>query len=187
MPIDSNTYVDGEPHPNQQGYASFEYKGHSPGATGGGYPRWRSWEYRPETTGTRKEDVYVPVHRLCAVAWLFPDEWTAEDVLESEHLVGSDVHHELGMPSANLEAELSIRGHGEHAEITNAQLRAWAADRKSEVGEKDKRPATKNCHKCVRCDDETETLARNPAWEGAVCIDCSRLLDPEGPVEVVTP
>jgi hypothetical protein len=169
----ANPYVAGEPHANQLGYAAFEFKQSDPDSTGGGYPRWRSYEFRPATSGTEKEDVYVPVHRLCAVAWLFEDVRTAEDILLSGELVGADVHHELGMPSANLEDELSVRDHGRHSEITQRQRRAWAEDKKREVEEKQSRPVDED--ECDRCGAVEKTLATCDAWPGEErCIDCAR-------------
>jgi hypothetical protein len=166
-------HVIGEPHANQRDYAAFEFKQSDPDRTGGGYPRWRSYELRPATPGTEKEDVYVPVHRLCAVAWLFEDGRTAEDILRSGELVGADVHHELGMPSANLEAKLSVREHGRHAEITQRQRRAWAEDRKREIERREARPVDSDA--CDRCGAVETTLATCDAWPGeARCIDCAK-------------
>lgn len=170
-------YVVGSPHGNQRDHAAFEFKQAAPDNTGGGYPRWRSYEFRSETPGTEKEDVYVAVHRLCAVAWMFPDEWTAEDVLRSGQLLGADVHHELGMPAANLEGELSLRDHGEHSEITQTQRRAWAEDQKQAVEERERQPLGQTAEDgiCARCGDPADPLAECDAWSGeSRCLRCAK-------------
>jgi len=167
---DGHDYVTGTPHPNTKSVATFEFKRPSPGHTGGGYPRWRSTERRPHTVRVGSEDVFVVVHRLCAVAWCFPDDWTAADVLESEALVGADVHHELGAPSANIESELSLVEHGTHSEITQAQRRAWAEDRKERASV----DTTTASDVCDRCGGEAEALAECPAWPGERrCLECA--------------
>ena len=167
-----SSHVIGEPHPNQRSHATFEFKQADPDRTGGGYPRWRSYELRPETPGRQKEDVYVSVHRLCAVAWLFEDGRTAEDILRSGDLIGADVHHELEMPSANLESELSLRGHGTHSEITQTKRRAWAEDAKRDIEERESRPI--GADECARCGAVETNLAECDAWPGEQrCIECA--------------
>lgn len=169
----ASPYVAGEQHPNQRNHAAFEFKQADPDRTGGGYPRWRSYELRPETPGREKEDVYVSVHRLCAIAWLFEDGRTAADILRSDDFLGSDVHHELGMPSANIEESLSLREHGEHAEITQAQQRAWAEDRRREVEKVEEQPL--GTSSCDLCGTEVDTLAECEAWPGEKrCPECAR-------------
>lgn len=183
MTDDPTEYVVGTPHPNQQAYASFSFKAPDPDSTGGGYPRWRSYEHRPHTCRQGKEDVSVSVHRLCAVAWLFPEDWSAADILQSGELQGADVHHELGMPSANVEAELSLVEHGTHSEITQAQMRAW--------GEQSKRQAREavdprgRAEVCDRCGAEAETLAECPAWPGEQrCLSCAKATSNGEPIEL---
>lgn len=170
-------YVVGQPHANQRDHAAFEFKQAAPDTTGGGYPRWRSYELRPKTPGTEKEDVYVAVHRLCAVAWLFDDDWTAEDILRSGQLIGADIHHELGMPSANIESELSLRDHGRHSEITQDQRRAWAEDKKREVQQQESQPVGHSVDDdaCDRCGEPDDPLAECDAWPGETrCIQCAK-------------
>lgn len=121
-------YVVGEVHPNTLPYATFEFKRPSPDHTGGGYPRHRSVEYRPHTARRGKEDVFVPVHRLTAVAWCYGSEWSVGEILRD--MDGKDVHHELGMPSATVRDELEVIDHGAHSEVTQAERRAWAEDEK---------------------------------------------------------
>ena len=172
-------YVIGEPHPNTLPYARFEYKRGSPDHSGGGYPRWRSKEYRPETARQGSQDVFVPVHRLCAVAWLLPDGELGTDVFLSD-LEGYDVHHELGMPSANIESELSLRDHGKHSEITAAQQRAWAEDSRQQAFEFDEQDIPET--RCVRCDDPTETAYYVDGE--AHCLECSTVVADGKPIQV---
>lgn len=165
---DATDYTTG-PSTYQKPRAAFEFKApdQGSGGRGGGYPRWRSYEWRPHTPRQTKEDVYVPVHRLAAVAWLFPDDWTAADVLDSEHLVGADVHHELGHPAATIEDELTLCEHGTHSAITQAEKRAFAADRQRTIEDG---PAPE---RCPRCDDVLEdggVTATN--LSGSWCLDC---------------
>lgn len=107
----------------------FEFKSGATGYTGGGYPRVRSCERGPES-GHGSNDVFVSIHRLIAVARCYPDDWTVAEI--QEDMIGKDVHHKLGMPSANVPAELEVRDHGDHSGITQAQRRAWAEDAKRE-------------------------------------------------------
>ena len=171
-------YVRGPTHGNTNATATFEYKAGTPGHTGGGYPRWRSTEYREHTPGTRREDVSVPVHRLCAVAWLFEDGVTAAEILGEGRMVGADVHHTLGMPSANLEDCLELRDHGTHSEITQAQVRAWGEDAKRQA-DADPEPDV-----CADCGDAADVLATSAGFEGQRCLDCARKADPDAPIEV---
>lgn len=172
-------------------HATFEYKAASPRHTGGGYPRWRSWEERPNSARQGKEDVFVPIHRLCAVAWLFPDDWSAEDILASGHLKGTDVHHGLGMPAANVDPAspnaddgdgLQIRSHGGHSSITQAQMRAWAADAK----DADAEAVIDEANRCARCDAEADVLCDVPSYDaGTVCLECSQDVADGGEIRVV--
>jgi len=186
---DAGDYVVGDAPAQQSPVASFEFKAASPDSTGGGYPRWRSYERRPHTARRGKEDVYVPVHRLAAVAWLFPDDWTAEQILDSGHLVGADVHHELGLPAANLEDHLALLDHGRHSEVTQAQMRAWAADAQAAAhggrdGEGDTSRSDKN-RVCGDCGDESETLCESGDFEGRLCPACARRAVDDAVIEVV--
>lgn len=172
-------YVVGTPHPQTQGYASFEYKAHAPGNTGGGYPRWRSTEWRPHTAARDKEDVYVPVHRLCAVAWCLPDGTLGDDVRLSD-LDGVDVHHNLGMPAANVDPAspnfdpddaLEVVDHGTHAERTQAQVRAWAEDAKRSA--RDDGPTDDD--RCGRCGAADGSLWACDDYEGVRCTECAKV------------
>jgi len=150
-------YVVGEPHPNTQGYATFEYKRPSPDHTGGGYARWRSIESRPETPRQGSEDVFVPIHRLAAVAWHLPDGVLGEDVNLSQ-LDGMDVHHVTpdggaGMPSANGEDWTEVLGHGDHSAVTQSQRRAWAEDEKRKRERQERFGDTDRCAE-PRCEEE---------------------------------
>lgn len=155
--------------------------------TGSGYERIRSYEYRPHTNRRDKEDVYVYHHRLLAVAWLFPDGWTAEDILPK--LRGKDVHHaapeaggERGIKWDNREACLHLRTHAGHSKVTNAQLRAWAADAKASVEGNGSEP---DSDACDRCGEETETFCRSDDWDGKFCTACAKDASDGSPIEVV--
>jgi len=175
-------YVTGTPHPNQSATAGFEFKApdsSSSGGRGGGYPRWRSYEHRPDSSRRGKEDVYVSVHRLAAVAWCFPDDWTAADILDSEQLVGTDVHHALGMPSANVEGEIELRSHGDHAAITQFEKRAWAETAKQQaIGSDD------GSDGCPQCDASDPTLVSAEGIDGEVCLDCAADHPDAGTIEL---
>lgn len=140
--------------------------------TGGGYERWRSWEHDPTKPGDGKTDVYVSVHRLCAVAWWADDDATAEEILP--RLRGVDVHHTTGIGWANFgespnfdEPGLELLEHGRHAEITNEQRRAWAEDAK-EDGEAPPEP-----ERCAACGTADGGLWRSEDFDGARCLDCA--------------
>jgi len=150
--------------------ATFEFKAPSPQGTGGGYPRWRSWEHRPHSTRQGKEDVYVPVHRLAAVAWLLEDGTLGADVHLAD-LDGYDVHHELGMPSATVESELALRSHGRHSEITQSQVRAWGMDAKDAATES---VSIDDAGACAHCGATADVLVTADAFEGARCLECGR-------------
>lgn len=161
-------YTRGPAHPNRRDTATFEFKGHAPGYTGGGYPRWRSEEHREHTPVQGSESVYVPVHRLCAVAWLFPEDMTAAEILQSGELVGVDVHHTHGMPSVNTEDGLELVEHGRHGEITQARRRAWAEDTKREQQSLD------TPDRCDACREEVADPWTIEGVGGAWCLSCAR-------------
>lgn len=177
-------YVIGESSARND-FASFEFKAHWSEGSGGGYPRWRSWEF-DESLG-RKKDVYVSVHRLCALAWLFPDDQTAEEILETGvfHPNRVDVHHELEHPSCNIEDELELLEHGSHSEITNAQVRAWAEDARRRVEESDGHQTSGEAG-CGRCGATAETLTASPDWGDEYrCLECAMETGSSEPIEVV--
>ena len=144
----------------------FEFKPSATGYTGGGYARIRSTERREHTPGDGAEDVFVSVHRLCAVAWKYPDSWSVGEILND--MDGKDVHHQLGMPSANLESELEVIEHGRHSGVTNTQIRAWAEDAKraAESGgwEDDE---------CPECGAEVDGDGATVGTESGLCIECA--------------
>lgn len=166
----------------------FEFKAGSPDHTGGGYPRLRSTERRPHTPGDGPEDVFVSVHRLLALAWLIPEGMTAAEALAGDVLAGRDVHHELGMPAANLEGELTLYEHSRHSEVTQAEMRAWAADAREAVasdGDTTQGTADHLNGVCAACGDESDTLCIYPGVTEAVCPECAADADPDGAIEVV--
>jgi hypothetical protein len=179
---DAEEYVVGSASPRRAATAAFEFKAPdqtSRGGRGGGYPRWRSWEWRPETSRRNKEDVYVPVHRLAAVAWCLPDGTLGEDVSLSA-LAGMDVHHELGMPAANIEGELALLDHGEHSSRTQAERRAHAEEAKQQAIDPD--PAPEGCRQCGAAEDVT--LVTSAAFDGEWCLSCATDANPDAPIEL---
>jgi len=183
MPTDGDEYVRGPATYRKP--PAFEFKAADAGGAGGrggGYARVRSWEVDPDSRSGRKQMTPVAIHRLAAVAWCFPDDMTAADILASETLVGADVHHELGMPAANIESELSIREHGNHSSITQTEKRAWAADTKRTLSSSDEFGP-----RCGRCGED---LADGEGWtaedlDGPHCMACIMELGPDGTVTPV--
>lgn len=185
MPEQPPEYVVDDARPQRQDYASFETK---PAAwtgtrwdTGAGYERWRSWEYRPETPRRGKEDVYVSVHRLAAVAWLLPRH------VPLSALAGVDVHHnapevdgDRGVPWDNREDAIELLGHGRHSEITQAELRAYGEDARRAVEDE---PATDD-DRCAECGAVADTLATSDDWDGSACLDCALELSDGAAIEV---
>lgn len=179
MSPQSPGYVVGEPHPNRDPCASFETKPSPVDYTGGGYEHWRSHEFRPETPGTRKEDVYVSHHRLLAVVACYDVEIPLRDVLDD--LAEKDVHHTTGVPWANFgdspnfdEPGIEVVDHGRHSEITQTQRRAWAADKKQEVESAEQQPLAADDSTCDRCGDEVDVLAECDTWpDEERCIECA--------------
>lgn len=151
--------------------------------SGGGYERFRSWEYRPHTPGDKKEDVYAYHHRLLAVAWLFPDGWTAEDILPE--LAGRDVHHsapevdrDIGFKDDNRECCLHLRDHGGHSSITQADMRAWAEDSKADAYE------PPEPERCGRCGGDLDTPCTSDDWSGRYCLSCAQAASDGSPIKV---
>lgn len=181
MPEDTDApYVVGTPPRQQSATATFAYKAPSPGTTGGGYPKWRSYEHRPETARQGKEDVHVPVHRLAAVAWLLPDGTLGEDVRLSA-LDGVDVHHCLGMPAANLEDELQLRDHADHSSVTQAQIRAWGADAKRRATADGGTATVPDPETCVECGDAYDGDGCGLSdRDGRYCLACATALAGDG-------
>jgi RNA polymerase-binding transcription factor DksA len=158
-------YVSGESD-TRQSAATFRFKAGSADHTGGGYPRWRSYERGAHAPGATKRTVFVPVHRLLALVACVD---AAVPIGEAAARVGSmDVHHEMEMPSANLPDELELLGHAEHAEITQAKRRAWARDRKQTV-EEEQQSRIGRVDYCSECGDEAEATVAGTDY----CLDCA--------------
>lgn len=192
-------YVEGRPHPNTQGHATYYCKPSSPGYTGGGYYLWRSEERRPHTPTQGKEGVYVAEHRLLAVSECYPSDMPIDEVLEDLH--GKDVHHTTGMPglnfheSPNLQTEeitgldendepkpgIEVLDHGEHSEVTQSEMRAWGEDAKRAARNDEPEP---EADRCARCDGETDVLWQCDDFEGVRCTECAKIGSDESPLEV---
>lgn len=167
---DPSEYVTGTPHARQAPVARFETKAGD--GSGAGYERWRSYEWRPETPRKSKEDVYVAHHRLLAVVSCYPDDMAVSDILA--HMADKDVHHDApeidadaGVTWDNRPDAIRVVEHGRHTEITNAQMRAWAEDRKHQA----RKPTTPDPEGCVAC-GATGTLATTDSLDGEYCIEC---------------
>jgi len=157
-------YVRGKTY-TRQSEATFEFKAGSPDHTGGGYSRWRSYESGAHTPGETKRTAFVPVHRLLAVVACYPSDRPIAAVCAD---VGAkDVHHQLGMPSANLPEELEVIDHGEHSSVTQAQRRAYAADKKREV-EAEEQQRIGRVEYCVQCGDEADAVVSGTDY----CLEC---------------
>jgi hypothetical protein len=170
--VQASFHCVGTPHPNQQAYATLETKPTTHYTdrktdTGGGYERWRSYEWRPETSRRSKEDVYVPVHRLAAVVWCYPDDMSVTDILADLH--GRDVHHKSGVGWDNREDTLTVLGHGEHSSVTNAERRAWARDAKATVD--DPEAVGKEDRHCAACGASDGALATTESLDAVFCLD----------------
>lgn len=175
--VRTHRYVRGRVHPNTNDCATFEFKPPDPTSCrgGGGYPRWRSTEHCGWTSRRGSQTVQVPVHRLAAVVWCYDMDTPLAEI--QADMIGKDVHHRTGFPSATVETfdgdpGLEVIDHGEHSRITHTpdehELRAWAADaQRVRDG-----AATIDADRCVECG------ATEPGWaiegvEGEYCLDCA--------------
>lgn len=158
--------------------------------SGGGYVRVRSNEYRDHTATQGSESVYVYLHRLCAVAWCYPDDMDVSEILE--HMDGRDVHHTTGVEwanfgeSPNFEKDgLEVRGHGDHSRITQAQMRAWASDAK-ESAQRGVSPVADGGGVCGECGTSEGAMATTDDLEGEFCLECvTELASPGDPIRVL--
>ena len=172
---DPSAYVVGDASPQRQDYARFETKAGD--GTGAGYERWRSWEWRPETSRQSKEDVYVPHHRLLAVVACYPADMAVGEILE--HMHGMDVHHsapevdrDAGIKWDNRPDAIEVIDHGRHSAVTQAEMRAWAADAKRTI--ETETNAKRNGDGCTRCGADASTLAEIAGEDGEYCLDCAQ-------------
>jgi hypothetical protein len=180
----SNEYVVGDSHA-QSRHAKVEtkpttvlsehYTGTVRHDTGGGYERVRSYESRPHTPTRGKESVYAYIHRLCAIAWLYPDDMSVGEILA--HLDGRDVHHKTEVEWCNIGdspnwsvPQLEVVGHGSHSRITQAEMRAFAADAKRDAQEDVS--ASESSGVCGVCGDSEGALATTASLEGVFCLSC---------------
>lgn len=179
----TQSYALGESTARQQ-FARFETKrGQDSGA---GYERWRSWEYCPDTPRKGKQDVFVPHHRLLATLTCYPMDMPVGDVLS--HLDGKDVHHTTGVEwcnfgdSPNFErGGLAVREHSSHSEITQAQMRAFAADDRKRA--ENDTPAFDQ-DRCDGCDAVADVLATSEDFDGELCLSCAKERSDGSPIEV---
>lgn len=162
----------GPVHGNTQAYARLETKQtaeYADGSTGsgGGYERWRSYEYRPETSRAGKEDVYVSLHRLHAL--IHPDlqGLPIRDALSA--LDGADIHHRNGCRFDNRLSNYELLDHSTHSELTQAELRAHASDAKEAAQDPPRDDAP-----CRGCRRDVETPATSRGFSGPRCIPCAR-------------
>lgn len=155
--------------------------------TGGGYERWRSFEPDPTTPGDRKRDVYAAVHRLCAVAWLLPED------APLSAMEGVDVHHELGVEWANIgespnfaddypDGCLTLMEHGRHSEVTRGQMRAWAESAKEEARAVER--GEPQIDTCDGCGEPAETLCTSADFDGERCVECAKRASKGAPIQV---
>ncbi|ADJ14432.1 hypothetical protein [Halalkalicoccus jeotgali] len=184
--VESPPYVLGRAPIQQMAYARFETKPPTPnGDTGAGYERWRSYEYRPETPGQEKEDVYVSHHRLLAVIACYPIEMPIEEVLED--LKGQDVHHncpdvdgDRGIPWDNRHDGIEVLDHGEHSSITQAEMRAFAEDIRRER----ECSSAENATRCERCDTRDGPFGTADGFDGVRCLECAVREADGGPIDM---
>ncbi|GAA0305616.1 hypothetical protein [Halarchaeum salinum] len=148
--------------------ASWETKPTCHGYTGGGYERWRSVEWRPESSRRAREDVYVAHHRLLAVVACYDADQPLGEVLDD--LRGKDVHHRSGVEWDNRPGNLEVLDHGRHASVTQAQMRAWASDAKEAVESEE--DATPRSEVCASCGGE-DPCARVEGVSGLLCLECA--------------
>lgn len=160
-------YVLGDAPPQRHDFARFETKPPSPGDTGAGYERWRSWEYRPETSRQGKEDVYVYVHRLLAIVECYPGDMPIDEVLRD--LDGKDVHHQSGVKWDNRPEILEVIDHGHHSSLTQSQMRAFGEDAKQQA----KSDAPADPDRCERCGDTDGPFGTSDGFDGVRCLDCA--------------
>lgn len=131
--------------------------------------------------------MYVAHHRLLAVVACYPDDMAVSDILA--HLDGRDVHHsapeveeDWGVEWDNRPECLHVVEHGRHSEITQAQMRAWAADdretaRQVALGETPQ-------DRCGQCGEPARTLAESADWSGVFCLDCAAEASDGATIEV---
>jgi hypothetical protein len=171
----SNKYVRG-PSNTRNAFARYETKPSTADTTGGGYPRWRSWEHNPTTPRRGKEDVYVSVHRLLAVVACYPSETPLCDVLDDLH--GRDVHHnapelpeDAGFPMDNRPGALEVLDHADHSSVTQSAMRAHAEDAKQAARDPVHATGNGSCPGCGR--DDVDVDATSPGFDGRRCLECA--------------
>lgn len=165
---DECPYVVGETYAERD-TPTFEFKPSATGYTGGGYARVRSIEHGPEVSRPGKGDVFVSIHRLAAVVWCYPEEMPLAEV--TADLREHDVHHQLGMPSANLPDELATREHGDHSKITRTQQLAWTKDAKRERQRRQREDYVPDEQACAECGSEVKARVAGDRY----CLDCATL------------
>lgn len=160
-------YVRGRLSDRRKRIPTFEFKASSTNYTGGGYARVRTEEDRPDKPGDGLSTAYVSIHRLAAVVWCYDADRPLDEI--QEDMIGKDVHHVLGMPSANGEEFVEVVDHGGHSGITNTQKRAWAEDAKRARDGEWEPDDDGTCDECHDRDAE----ATFDAVDEVYCIECA--------------
>lgn len=173
QPQDGSGYVLGAVHGNTKPYASFETKQtaeYLDGTTGsgGGYERWRSYEYRPETSRQGKEDVHVYVHRLHYL--VHPDLMGVSISEAIRELGGCDVHHQNGCRFDNRLDNYELLDHAEHSALTQAELRAHGEDAKQAAVA----APTEIPEFCDGCGGEMDWECTSEGFDGVRCLSCAK-------------
>lgn len=172
-PQDVDGYVLGPVHGNTNPYASFETKQtaeYLDGSTGsgGGYERWRSYEYRPETSRQGKEDVHVSLHRLHYLVHPSLMDRPLGEAMSA--LAGCDVHHANGCRFDNRLENYDLLDHAEHSSLTQAELRAHGEDAKQAAA----MPPSEAPEYCAGCGGEMEWECTSEGFEGTRCLPCAK-------------
>lgn len=160
-------------------HARLETRMGTPSQSGRGYERIRTTEHVDSDPRDGAVDVEFSHHRLLALAWdvgeCLPDA-DYEGLVDPAILDGWDVHHdapeadaERGVEWDNRECVLALETHADHAGLTNAERRAYAADgQRLRDGETTLPEA--GCPECGDTDVETPATVGDTS---GLCIECA--------------